>query len=164
MPDPARLLRHLTMTRWHLARAFPRAVLDAIEQAIARAETGHGGEIRFVIERELGMRELLRDLPPRERAARLFGELGVWDTERNNGVLIYVLLADHAVEILADRGFAGRVTEDEWRAVCGDIERAYAAGDFERGSVAGIEAVSRLIARHFPAADRNELDNRPLVL
>jgi uncharacterized membrane protein len=160
----ARMLRHMWMTRWYLQSVFTSRVLDSIEQAIRKAECSHGGEIRFAVEPELSTADLLRDLPARQRALQVFGELGVWDTEQNNGVLIYVLLADHDVEVIADRGYSQRVSNEEWREVCAEIEQAYRQGDFERGSVLGVESVSRLIARHFPAIDRNELPDRPVML
>jgi uncharacterized membrane protein len=152
------------MTRFHVARAFPKRVLNSIEQAIEAAEKSHGGEIRFAVERELTTAALLRNVTPRQRAVRLFGELGVWDTENNNGVLIYVLLADQVVEIVADRGFAGKVSDQEWSRACQVMEQSYRKGEFERGSVDGIAATSALIARHYPTADRNEQSNAPVVL
>jgi uncharacterized membrane protein len=159
-----RLLTHLTMTRWHLRRAFSERVLDAIEAAIREAEKGHGGEIRFAIESDLPANEVLRGRTPRERALQTFAHLGVWDTHANNGVLIYLLYADRDVEIVADRGFNNLVSAEEWSSVCSKMETLFRAGDFERGAVEGIAAVSRLIARHFPAADRNELPDRPVIL
>ena len=164
MFDLKRFFRHALMTRFHVQRAFPKRVLQAIEQAIGVAEKAHGGEIRFVLERELSTQNLLRNVSPRQRAIELFGQLGVWDTADNNGVLIYLLLADHDVEIVADRGFTGRVGDAEWADVCHVIEGAYRAGDFERGSLAGIAAVSALIARHYPVADRNEQSNVPIMM
>jgi hypothetical protein len=160
----SRFLRHAFMTRFHVQQAFPKRVLKAIEAAIDAAEKSHGGEIRFALERELTTADLLRNVSPRQRAAQLFGELGVWDTENNNGVLIYVLLADHVVEVVADRGFAERVSAVEWAHACQVMEQAYRAGQFERGSVEGIAAVSTLIARHYPLADRNEQANAPVLL
>jgi len=159
-----RFLRHALMTRFHVQRAFPARTLAAIEQAIHAAEKSHGGEIRFVVERELSTTDLLRDVAPRQRAVQLFGQLGVWDTADNNGVLIYVLLADRDVEIIADRGYAGRVSDEQWTQVCHVIEQAYHRGEFERGTVAGIAAASALVAQHYPAVDRDELPNRPVVL
>lgn len=164
MPSLRRILRHFLMTRWHLTRAFPKQTLAAIEQAIERAEKAHGGEIRFAIERELSVADLWREVSPRERAIELFGQLGVWDTSDNNGVLIYVLLADHDVEIVADRGFQGRVSDEEWAHVCHDIEQAFGRGEFEHGTVQGIVGVSELVARHFPVSDGNEQPNRPVIL
>jgi uncharacterized membrane protein len=160
----SRFLRHAFMTRFHVRRAFPKSVLKRIEAAVEIAEKSHGGEIRFALERELTTADLLVNVSSRQRAVQLFGELGVWDTENNNGVLIYVLLADHVVEIVADRGFAGRVSDEEWSRACHIMEQAYRNGQFEQGSIDGIAATSELIARHFPIADRNEQPNAPVVL
>jgi uncharacterized membrane protein len=164
-----RLLRHVFATDWQTRRRFSRATLDAIEAAVARAERLHAGEIRFAIETALPPLHVLGDVSAHARALEVFGQLRVWDTERNNGVLIYVQLADRHVEILADRGFGGRVGADEWAAVCRLMEQHYRAGRFESGSVAGVDAVGALIARHYPGggpgvAGRNELPDRPALL
>jgi uncharacterized membrane protein len=159
-----RLFRHFTMTRARLRRTFPPHTLQAIEAAVSTAEKNHGGEIRFAVESELGTLYLLQGLTPRERAIQVFSQLKVWDTEQNNGVLIYVLLADHDVEIVADRGYTGKVSEAAWAEVCAAIEKAFKAGEFERGVLDGIAATSRLIARHYPTPDGNELSNRTAVL
>jgi uncharacterized membrane protein len=158
-----RVFRHFSMTRWRFASAFPRRTLKAVEDAITRVEQTHGGELRFVAESELSTGELLRNVSPRERALRLFGELGVWDTANNNGVLIYVSLADRDVEIVADRGYVGKVSDAEWADVCHAIEVAYRSGDFERGTLAGIDAASALMARSYPEPDGDELPNAPVV-
>ena len=120
------------------APAFSRPVLDAIEQAIGECEGRHGGEIRFVVETAFDLPELWRGLAPRQRALQLFGQFGVWDTAHNNGVLIYVLMADHAVEIVADRGIAQHVSPAEWDAVCRQMEAHFRAGRFREGSLVGI--------------------------
>jgi uncharacterized membrane protein len=164
-----RVIRHATATHWRTRRLFPSSTLDAIEQAIARAEQAHSGEIRFAIETALTPLHVWHGLSPRARALAVFGELRVWDTEHNNGVLIYVLLADRAVEIVADRGMKGRVSAAEWEAVCRLMEAHFRAGRFEAGSVAGVEAVGALLARHFPPQagqpdPPNELPDRPALL
>lgn len=161
-----RTLRHLCATRWLTRRRFPPAVLSEIESTIHEAEGKHRGELRFIVETALDLPELWRDLSPRQRAVQVFGQLGVWDTEHNNGVLIYVLLADRDVEILADRGIAARVPPHEWERVCREIEGHYRAGRFGQGSVTGIRSVSQLLARHFPAEPNgaNELPNQPVLL
>lgn len=160
----ARALRHLASTGWSLRRAFNSQVLTAIEQTIAATESTHGGEIRFAIEDNLGAAELWRNVTPRERAVSVFARLGVWDTQLNNGVLIYVLWADHDVEIVADRAFTQRVSEQEWRDVCHRMEQLFAQKQVQQAAVEGVDAIGRLIARHFPATDRNELPNRPVLL
>mgnify|MGYP003797031191 CR=1 FL=1 len=159
-----RAVRHLFSTGRALRRVFDETALQAIEQAIVASEAQHGGEIRFAIEAYLSAYELMRGATPREQALRAFAELGVWDTEANNGVLIYVLWADHDVEIVADRGFNDRVTSEEWEQICRRMERLFASGRSVDAVIEGIRAVGTLIARHFPAADGDELSNRPVVL
>lgn len=159
-----RLIRHLLMTHWRVRRAFSQSTLQAIEAAIAKAEQSHGGEIRFAVEGELDPQALWNDVTPRARALQLFGGLGVWDTADNNGVLIYLLLADRDVEIVADRGFSGKITSEEWAAVCRSMEQAFGSGEFRRGALDGIAATSALIARHYPSRDRDELANAPVVM
>jgi hypothetical protein len=162
----SRLLRHLFTTRWSTRRHFPQPVLDAIEQAITECESRHGGEIRFVVETAFDLPELWRNLPPRQRALQLFGQFRVWDTAHNNGVLIYVLMADHDVEIVADRGIAQFVPQAEWQAVCRQMESHYRAGRFKDGTVVGILGVGALLGRHFPGSrgSDNELPNQPVLL
>jgi uncharacterized membrane protein len=162
----ARLFRHVLTTRWSTRRHFPRPVRAGIEQAISECETRHGGEIRFIVETALDLPELWRGLSPRQRALQLFGQFGVWNTEHNNGVLIYVLMADHDVEIVADRGIALRVPQAEWGAVCRQMEQHYRAGRFLEGSVVGILGVGALLGRHFPgtAGSGKELPDQPVLL
>ena len=165
-----RLIRHVAATHWRTRRLFPSSTLDAIEQAIARAEQAHAGEIRFAVETALTPHHVWHGVDPRRRALAVFAELHVWDTELNNGVLIYVLLADRSVEIVADRGLQGRVRPAEWEAVCRLMEEHFRAGRIKAGSIAGIDAVGGLLARHFPAAiakeaaARNELPDQPTLL
>ncbi len=161
-----RLLNHLLMPRDRVRRAFPKATLAAIEAAIANAESAHGGELRFVVEGMMPLAALLRDATPRQRAVEVFARLRVWDTEHNNGVLIYVQLADRRVEVLADRGIAARVPQGEWDALCHAMEAAFKGGDYRRGALEAVAAASRLLARHFPkgAGRANELPNAPVVL
>jgi uncharacterized membrane protein YgcG len=161
-----RLMRHIATTRWSTRRHFPPPVRDAIEQAIGDCEAHHGGEIRFVVETAFDLPELWHGLPPRQRALQLFGQLGVWDTAHNNGVLIYVLMADRVVEIIADRGIASRVTQAEWEQVCRQMERHYKERRYREGSIAGIEGVGALLGRHFPGKkpSDNELPNQPVLL
>lgn len=165
-----RLIRHGFATRWRARLKFPSATLDAIEQAIARAEATHAGEIRFAVESELAPLHILKRVTPRARALDVFASLRVWDTEQNNGVLVYVQLADRSVDIVADRGFNGRVSPAEWGAVCRLMEEHFRAGRFEAGSIAGVDAIGTLLARHFPqipgqsAPSRNQLPDRPTLL
>ena len=164
----SRWWRHLLATRRALRRAFSPTVLTAIEAAISESELTHRGEIRFAIESSLDPHEIWAGKTPRERALQLFAALGVWDTTENNGVLIYLLLADRDVEIVADRGYNLRVTSDQWTEVCHAMERHCAAGDYGAASVRGVREVGQLIAAHFPplpgGRDEDELPNRPALL
>jgi len=161
-----RWFRHLAATPLATRRAFPSHVLEAIEKVITALEARHAGEIRFVIETALDLAELRAGITPRERALEVFGLLRVWDTADNNGVLIYLLMAEHDVEIIADRGIAARVSSAEWEAVCRLMEAHFRAGRFREGALDGVEAVGHLLAQHFPGAggDRNEQPNRPVLL
>src|SRR5579863_3641091 len=143
---------HIASSRWGTRRHFPAPVRAAIDAAIRECEARHAGDIRFVVETALDLPELWHGLGARARALQVFGQFAVWDTEHNNGVLIYVLMADRAVEIVADRGLAGRIEPQEWRAVCGRMEQHYRAGRFREGSVSGIEGIGALLERHFPGA------------
>jgi uncharacterized membrane protein len=162
----ARVARHLFATRIGTRRRFTAAVLARIEAAIGAIERRHAGEIRFAIETAFDLPDLWHGTTPRERALQVFGHLGVWDTEENNGVLIYVLMADHDVEIVADRAIAARVAQAEWEAVCRDMETQFRAGRFAEGAEAGIAGVGALLARHFPAhgGDRNEQPDAAVLL
>ena len=162
-----RVLRHALAAQWNTRRLFPNDTLDAIEAAIAQAEKTHAGQIRFAIQTSLPLPAIWRDVEPRRHAQWVFSHLRVWDTQHNNGVLIYLQLADRDVEIIADRGLTGRVTSAEWEAVCRLMEGHFRAGRFREGSVAGVEAVGSLLARHFPAqmdSPGNELPDRPVLL
>jgi uncharacterized membrane protein len=164
--DMKRIMRHLMATRWTVKRAFPRDTLTTIGKAIKASEATHRGELRFVVEAALHVEPLLRDQTPRERAIDVFSQLRVWDTERNNGVLIYLLLADRDVEIVADRGIDAKVGAQEWERICCKMEAAFRQADFEGGVVGGIQEVTRHLAEHFPPTgdDRNELADKPVVL
>lgn len=161
-----RTLRHLFATRWGTRRRFPPPALAGIESSIRVLESRHSGEIRFAIETAFDLPELWRGVTPHERAVEVFGELGVWDTAGNNGVLIYVLMADRVVEIVADRAVAARVPQADWDAVCREMETEFAAGRFPEGAAAGIGGVARLLGEHFPeqGGDRDEQPNAPVML
>jgi uncharacterized membrane protein len=164
--DLARVMRHLIAMPGAVRRAFPPAAMAAIEQAIARSETQHRGEVRFAVEAALDASGVVAGQSARARAIEVFSQLGVWDTEDNNGVLIYLLLADRDVEIVADRGIDALVAAQEWEAICRAMEAALRRREFEPAVLGAIEAVTRLLARHFPprAGDRNELANRPVTV
>ncbi len=167
MASLQRFWRHLITTHGTVRRHFPAASLQRIELEIKTCEERHAGEIRFAIEPALHPAQLRRNLGPRDRAIEVFSQLRVWDTEHNNGVLVYLLLADRAVELVADRGVAGgRVAEGEWEAVGALMQKYFREGAFEDGVVAGIEAVADLLARYPPGAPRlaNELPDAPAIL
>jgi uncharacterized membrane protein len=163
-----RIIRHLASTPHGLRRALPAAALERIAQAIHRAEAGHQGEIRFAIELRLPWSYLRRNAGPRERARMMFSKLGVWDTEHNNGVLLYVNLADRAIEIFADRGIAAKVSRATWQAICHAARDHFRESRLEAGAVAAIEAIGAVLAEHFPLAPgqsrSNELPDQPVVL
>lgn len=164
--DLLRIFRHLLTTRWEVRRAFPASVLLAIEQAVGASESSHLGELRFVVEGALDGAPLWRGQTARERAIDLFSHLRIWDTEHNSGVLIYVLLADRRVEIVADRGIHACCGSDAWSEACRAMEARFAEGGFSEGSLQGVHAISNLLVQHFPIPgdDGNELPNTPIVL
>jgi uncharacterized membrane protein len=149
-----------------LARVLPPAAMAAVEKEIKKGETKHRGEIRFAAEVALESAALFAGQSARERALDVFSLLRVWDTEENNGVLIYLLLADRDVEIVADRGINAEVPAGEWEQICRRMESAFSRREFEQGVLAGIEEVSRLLARYYPPrpGDRNELPDKPAIL
>jgi uncharacterized membrane protein len=161
-----RLLRHLILPDWWALRAFPNPALRAIEQTITESERTHQGEIRFVVEANLPMHGLLCEQSPRARAIELFSQLGVWDTEHNSGVLIYVQLLDRSVEIVADRGIHAKVGDAFWNSICRRMEAAFREGQFESGALQALGEMTATLAEHFPAAvgnNPNELPNAPLI-
>jgi len=162
--DIRRWWRHVFTSPWAVKRTFPASTLQALESAISRTERLHGGELRWAIEGSLDGPQLWQDLSPRERAAEVFSQLRMWDTEANNGVLVYVLLADHAVEIIADRGYGDLSQQADWLAACKAIEARFAKGDYAGGVVEGTERIGALIAQRFPAVDRDELPNATVLL
>ncbi len=161
-----RTIRHLCATRAGTRRRFDSETEAAIAANIREMEARTSGEIRFAVETAFDLPELWRGVTPRERAVRVFAELGVWDTELRNGVLIYVMAADRDVEIVVDRGAARLIAAPEWEAACHVMEEHFHAGRFSEGAVAGICAVGELLARHFPtrSGDRDELPNQPVLL
>lgn len=161
-----RWLNHL-IARMGAERHFPSTTLDAIQHAIADSEHRHLGEICFAVEGGMPFGEVVAGRTPRERAQAAFARLHVWNTEHNTGVLVYILIADHAIEIVADRGIAAKVGESEWRAICELMQRDFANGDYEKGSLAGVAAITEVLVRHFPSngqRNRDELPDRPVLL
>lgn len=164
--DLARFARHFVMTPWRARRAFPDATLDGIEREVSEQERRHSGQVRFVVEAELTTAQLWAALTSRARAIEVFSMLQVWNTESNSGVLVYVLLADHRVEVVADRGIQRKVAASDWAAIVAMMESHFRAGRFEEGAIAGVRAVSEVLATHFPpdGVSTNELPDRPVML
>lgn len=161
-----RISRHLIANRWRVRRTFPRLALINIEKAIKASETTHEGQIRFVVEGALDGRPLFTNQSPRARALDVFSRLWIWDTAHSNGVLIYLLLADRDVEIVADRGIDAKVGKAAWEKICKAMELEFGARNFERGALKGIADVSALLAMHYPSSGvhRNELPDKPVIL
>lgn len=154
------------MPPWRWRVIFPKSVLNAIEVAVRQSESQHRGEIRFAIENALAPGSVWQGLSARQRATQVFSNLGVWDTEENCGVLIYLMLADKEVHIVADRGLSKQVPQAEWNAIAEVMRRHFLKGDFQSGSIEGIEQITRLLADKFPANTSrvNELPDRPVVI
>jgi uncharacterized membrane protein len=161
-----RIVRHLWTGDRTVRRSLPDAAFDRIQRAVQAAEQRTQGQIRIVVEDSLPLGPLLRDRSPHERAIEVFTQLRVWDTHSNCGVLIYLLFADRAVEIVADRGVHAHVGSGVWTAICSDMENSFKSGQFERGLVDGVETIGRILADHFPSTGRytNELPDRPQII
>jgi uncharacterized membrane protein len=162
----ARIAKHLVLPHWFALRAFPPQALRRIEEAIRASEREHDGEIRFVVESTLPFHAIFRKRSSRRRAEELFAQLGVWDTEHNTGVLIYIQLLSRHIDIVADRGIAHKVEQAEWDAICRTMEARFRKKAYLDGALEAIERITRLLARHFPArgANPNELPDKPVVL
>lgn len=161
-----RMLRHLALPSWQVKRRFPEAMLARIEASIRASESGHRGEIGIAIEGGLDLGALWREVTPRQRALDAFAALGIWDTEENTGVLVYIQYADHAVEIVADRGIARHVPAARWAQICRALEARFRAGEYAVGCAEAVDEIGALIAEHFPktADNPDELPNRPVIL
>ncbi|MBK1690024.1 TPM domain-containing protein [Rubrivivax gelatinosus] len=163
--DIARGWRHLFADEGDVRRVLDAAAMARLGERVRASEARHSGEIRLCIEAGLPWPWLQR--PVRERALAVFAELGVWDTEANNGVLIYLLLADHAIEVVADRGVMRHAPAGHWETVVATMREAFRAGRFEDGLAQAIDAVDTLLVRHFPLAEGernpNELPDAPHV-
>lgn len=164
--DSKRLLRHLTLTHFTVRRAFAPSTCKALAQRIRESEAQHAGQLRLVIEGALDLPALWRGQSARDRALELFAHLGVWDTPHNNGVLVYVLMADRGVEIVADRGIDACCGQADWNRISTAMAQQFASGEFEQGTLQGLEAITRLLAHHFPPVpgQRNDLPDSPILL
>ena len=162
-----RILRHRWLDEAETRRASPPALAERLAQYVADSERRHTGEIRIYVEAGLPLGYLWRHATPRERAVAMFGKLGVWDTEQNNGVLIYLLLAEHAIEIVADRGLNPHVSAEQWRGIVHGMREAFRTSRYEEGLKQAIDAVTEVLVRHFPAGDSqpnpNELPDSPVL-
>jgi len=162
-----RLLKHRRLDETDAKQLLGDGAMQRVEARVAASEQHHSGEIRVCIESGLPLSYLKRDAPARERAVMMFGKLRVWDTEHNNGVLIYLLLAEHAIEIVADRGLARHVAAAEWQRITATMSAAFKAGQFEAGLNQAIDAVDALLAKHFALApgevNPNELPDAPYL-
>jgi uncharacterized membrane protein len=162
-----RILRHRLLDDTDTRRAIGPEVVERLRERVASSERHHSGEIRICVEAGLPLSYLWRGLAARDRAITMFGKLRVWDTEHDNGVLIYLLLAEHAIEIVADRGLNRHVGADEWARIVAGMRDAFRARQYEQGLSAAIDAVDAMLARHFPLAptqaNPNELPDEPLL-
>jgi len=164
--DAARFWRHLVAHLHPARKLLDAAALARIEAEIVAVEREHAGEIRIAVETALTPAQLWAGLTPRARALQLFATLGMWDTAGNNGVLIYVLLADRSVEFIADRGIAQHIPAAEWTVLVRAVEARFAAAEPVEACCQAVRGVAQQLARHFPSAggDRDELPNQPVLL
>ena len=159
-----RALAHALTTRRTVRKALPNAAMDALEKATGMAERGSSGQIRLIVEANWPLLHV-NHATPRSRALEWFSQLHVWDTEHNNGVLIYLLFAERRVEIVADRGLNHRVTQAQWDAICRRMEASFSDGRYESGLAEGISAIGELLREHFPAEmGANEQADRPTIV
>ena len=161
-----RLWRHLTTTRAFGRHAFPKEVLAEIQQTIAQGEQLHRAEVRIIIEPALPLDDVLEGTHPRARARELFSDYRVWDTEENSGVLIYLNLADHQVEIVADRGVGRLVQSAEWQAICDTMTRELRRGAYRESTIAALQQLNLLLQQRLPPNGEraNQLSDKPIVL
>jgi uncharacterized membrane protein len=161
-----RVLKHLVISERHARRIFTKNHLELIAQTIKASEKFHSGEIRFAVESSLEFQPLLRKLTARERAIEIFSRLRVWDTEHNNGVLIYILLADHAIEIVADRGIHARVGTPGWENLCREVQASFSRHQYGEGATVCVQTISKLLIEHFPddGGGHNELPDTPIII
>lgn len=163
----ARILRHRWRDEADTRRAIPPQLLERLARQVAASEARHSGEIRIYVEAGLPLSYLWRGATARERAIAMFGKLGVWDTEQNNGVLIYLLLAEHAIEVVADRGMSRHVSPAQWQEIVRHMSAEFRAGRYAEGLAQAVDEVTALLVRHFPAApgapNANELPDQPVL-
>ncbi|UDF36756.1 UNVERIFIED_ORG: TPM domain-containing protein [Shinella sp. XGS7] len=163
-----RFIAHRLWDETDARRVLPAAALERLRQRVVASEAAHSGEIRLCVEASLPLSYLWRRAPARERAIALFGKLRVWDTEHNNGVLIYLLLAEQRIEIVADRGLTRRVEPGSWEQMLDQMRAAFRRGEFEAGLADAVDRIGALLLQHYPLApgeaNLNELPDRPTLL
>ncbi|NLC24139.1 TPM domain-containing protein [Oxalobacter vibrioformis] len=162
----SRFFRHLFTTRTAASRVFPATTLKAIESCITEGEKTHRAELRVIIEPALSMDAIRAKTAPRERALELFGRYGIWDTEENCGVLVYINLADRQVEIVADRGVAPKVDQKEWDTICLTMTEGFSQGRFQQSTLDALTSINQLLKQHFPlnGPRENQLPDEPILL
>ena len=162
----SRLFRHVTTTTAAGRRVFPPRTLQAIEEAIEDGETRHRAEVHMIIEPALDMQAVLSRMTSRERARELFSDYRIWDTEENCGVLMYINLADHKVEIVADRGVGREIPAGEWETICRTMTQGFARGEYHDSVIHALTRLNASLEQHYPddGSTRNQLPNRPVML
>lgn len=166
MQTLSRLFKHLRTTTAVGRRTFPESTLKAIEETIAEGETRHRAEVHMIVEPALDAQDVLSGLSSRDRARELFSEYRIWDTEENCGVLVYINLADHKVEIVADRGVGREIPAGEWEAICRTMTQGFAKGEYHHSVIAALTRLNDLLEQHYPddGTSHNQLPNRPMML
>lgn len=161
-----RFIKHFFTTSGLVNKYFPEESMRRITEAISESEKQHDAELVFAIESSISPISALRGYTARERAIDVFSELRIWDTEWNNGVMIYLLLADHDIEIVADRGVNRLAGSEYWEDVCHGIEKNFKEGRFEEGVIFGIRKISELLIQNYPKTENNpnELPNEPYII
>ncbi|MDO5687480.1 MAG: TPM domain-containing protein [Neisseria sp.] len=161
-----RLFAHLFHPSWRVENYFPQRSLTRLQAAIADSEQQHLGQIRFVVESGWNAGAIWDGKTPRERALEWFGLTRAWDTARNTGVLLYVSFADHAIEIIADRGLVQRIDNRVWEKICQDMRPLFIDKSYIVGLELGLDAIHQVLCRHFPRGDeafQNELSDEVIV-
>lgn len=166
MQKLSRFWRHLLTTKAAARKAFPAETLLAIQNTIAEGEELHRAEVQVIIEPSLSIGDVLAGELSRERARELFAQYEIWDTEENCGVLVYINLADHKVEIVADRASGRALHAHDWQAICRTMTQGFAKGLYEESVLAALRQLNQLLHQHFPATGDtiNELSNQPLIV
>lgn len=162
-----RLLQNTFDGWFQLSKRFPAPLLDEVAKIVGQGEQTHNGEVRVAIEARLPVSVVLNGVTANRRAHDVFAHLRVWDTEHNSGVLLYILLAEHRIEIVADRGIARRVGAEEWQSICDQMREGFARDDWRGGLLRGVEQVNALLRQHFPSDGSHrggELPDQPIIL